>query len=274
MNTEMLELAVDCVRSSGAALLRCAGRAGNVRVKENPASIVTDADLESERIILEKIRRYCPDHGIIAEESGFMPGAGDYTWVVDPLDGTSNFAAGLPWYGVILAVMERGIPVIGAMYLPVEDTLYTCRRGEGVLRDGTRVRVTEATELGTVLCAYSFDPSHDRGRTAREARALERIVGSVRNVRSTNSLVDFCYTLDGRFGACVNQATRIWDIAASCLMFPEAGGVFTGTRGEPIVFQLDGDVARRNHPVAGSSPALHPHLLALLDDRTELRQSP
>jgi myo-inositol-1(or 4)-monophosphatase len=262
----MLDLAVDCVKSAGAALLRYSGAVGQVRVKENPASIVTDADLHSEQIIIGKIRERYPDHGIIAEESGFLPGKSDYTWVIDPLDGTSNFAAGLPWFGVILAVLERGVPVLGAMYMPVRNTLYTCERGDGVLRDGTLVRVTAETELSSVLCAYSFDPSFDPVRTRREVRALESIVGRVRNIRSTNSLVDFCYTIDGRMGVCVNQASRIWDIAAASLMFPEAGGVFTDTRGREISFKLDSEVTTRNYSIVGSNPVLHPRIISLLAD--------
>ena len=92
----MIDLAVDCVKSAGEVLLRHFGAGGRVRVKENRASIVTEADLASERTILAKIRARHPDHGVVAEESGFAPGTADFTWVVDPLDGTSNFAAGIP----------------------------------------------------------------------------------------------------------------------------------------------------------------------------------
>ncbi len=260
----MLDLIVDCVQSAGEVLRRHFGAAGSVRIKESQASIVTDADLASERAILAKIRARHPDHGIIAEESGFAPGASDFTWVVDPLDGTSNYAAGIPWFGVILALLEGNEPVAGAMYLPVSDTLYTCEKGGGVLRDGVPVGVSGATELSKVLCAYALDPSDDPARTAREVRVLAKVVRGVRNVRSTNSLVDFCYTLDGRLGACVNQASRIWDIAASCLMFPEAGGLFTDARGQRISFVLDGQVAARSYSVVGANPALHGSLVRLM----------
>ena len=109
---------------------------------------------------------------------------------------------------MILALLEGNAPVVGAMYLPVSDTLYTCEKGDGVFRDGVRVSVSGATELSAVLCAYALDPSEDAGPDgARGARAREDSCGCVRNVRSTNSLVDFCYTLDGRLGGCVNQAT-------------------------------------------------------------------
>ncbi len=260
----MIDLAVDCVKSAGEVLLQHFGSGGRVRVKENQASIVTDADLASERIILSKIRARHPDHGIVAEESGFAAGTGGFTWVVDPLDGTSNFAAGIPWFGVILALLEGNVPVVGAMYLPVSDTLYTCEKGGGVFRDGVRVSVSGATELSTVLCAYGLDPSEDAARTAREVRTLEKVVRGVRNVRSTNSLVDFCYTLDGRLGACVNRSSRIWDIAASCLMFPEAGGLLTDARGDGIVFLLDGEVTARSYSVVGANPALHASLMDLI----------
>ena len=227
--------------------------------------MVTAADLASERCILQLIRARFPDHGTLAEETGFAPGSSDLTWVIDPLDGTSNFAAGLPWFGVLMALLERDQPVLAAMYLPVTGALYLSERGQGVTRDGTPVRMTDATSLASVLCSYAMDVAEDPAEVSRQCLGLGRVVQQVRNVRATNCCVDLCHTIDGRYGGYINHCTRIWDIAASCLMFPEAGGVLTDLSGAPIRLDLGAEATRCNYPVLGASTTLHPALVAALD---------
>jgi myo-inositol-1(or 4)-monophosphatase len=260
----MLDLAIDCVKSAGALLMRYRGACLSVKIKENQSSIVTDADLASEQCIVQKIRARFPEHRIISEETGILEAKSDFTWVVDPLDGTSNFAAGLPWFGVIVAVFKGRTPVVGAMFLPASDELYTCEQGGGVLRNSVPVRLNRETDPAAVLCSYGLDASEDASRTAAETRALYAIARAVRNVRSTNSLVDFCYTLDGRMGACINQSTRIWDIGAAALMFATAGGALTDLGGNSIQFQLDGTACSREYAVLGANQVLHARLLSVL----------
>lgn len=260
----MRELMIESVRAAGRVLLDHFERVGEVRVKESHSSVVTAADLASERCLVERIRARHPGHGIVAEEGGYQPGSEPWTWVIDPLDGTSNFAAGLPWFGVLLAVLEHGVPVLGAAYLPATDTLYSAEAGQGTLRDGVPVGVTGETDLTKVLCAFGLDASSDEAATLEGARMLARLVTRSRNVRTTNSLVDCCYTVDGRLGAWVNLATRIWDIAAPRLLLQEAGGLLTDLEGAPIAFRLDSEPFDRNYPVVGASRALHPQVLAAL----------
>ena len=152
---------------------------------------------------------------------------------------------------------------MGAAYLPVTETLYFAEVGEGVRRNGKRVHITAEADLRNVLCAYSMDASPDVGKMQREAAVMTRLVNGVRNVRSTNCLLDFCYTIDGRFGACVNQNTMIWDIAPIILMLEEAGGVLTDVEGRPLELSVDADYDRR-YAVAGASQALHRQILDLI----------
>jgi myo-inositol-1(or 4)-monophosphatase len=257
-------LLITAVKTAGRVLLDHFGKTGEVRTKETHSSVVTAADLASEHCLIELIRSRHPHHGILAEESGFQPGSEPLVWVIDPLDGTSNFAAGLPWFGVLLAVLDRGVPILGAAYLPVTDTLYWAEEGQGVYRDGVAVRVTEATELRQVLCAFGLDASTDDAATLQAAGRLARLVNRSRNVRATNSLLDCCYTVDGRLGGWVNLATRIWDIAALRLMLQEAGGLLTDVAGDPICFRLESEPFDRNYPVVGASLALHPQVLAAI----------
>lgn len=260
----MKDLMVECVRSAGSILLDHFGKVTHVRVKENQSSVVTDADVAAERRIVELIRARFPDHSIIAEESGFQRRSPEWTWVVDPLDGTSNFAAGVPWFGVMIGVLRRDVPVLGALYLPVPHTLYTCAQGAGTQRDGVPVRVTAETDLRKMLVSYGLDADGSERKAREETEILTRLVRRARNVRMTNCLVDFCYAIDGRFGGAINQSTKIWDIAAISLALKEAGGVLADFAGNEIEFRADKEPWDRNYPVVGASRAMLTQLVEVL----------
>jgi myo-inositol-1(or 4)-monophosphatase len=253
---------VECVRMGGEVLRGYFGKLVHPRQKEAASSVVCDADLDSERRILRHIQARFPGHNTIAEESGRVWRGSEYTWVIDPLDGTSNFVASIPWFGVQIALLRGTEPILGAMYLPLEDTLYFAQAGHGAYRNGKKVRVTAEPDLQRVLCAFGFDPAPIR-RSRRSIELLFRVAAAVRNTRSTNSLVDFCYTVDGRFGGCINLKTKIWDIAPVALILPEAGGKFTYLDGSRIVFELDARGINRNYMILGSSTRLHAKLAAL-----------
>ena len=251
-----------CVKAGGEIVRGYFGRVIHPRQKEAASSVVCDADLASEKCILGIIHSHFPGDNIIAEESGRRWRDSEYTWVIDPLDGTSNFVAGIPWFGVQVALLRGTEPVLGAMYLPIEDTLYFAQAGKGACRNGKPVRVTAETDLQKVLCAFGFDPP-PRRRVRESIELLFRVAGAVRNTRATNSLVDFCYTIDGRLGACMNLKTMIWDIAPVALLLPEAGGKFTYLDGSPIVFTLDEDAVNRQYAILGASAHLHTKLARL-----------
>jgi myo-inositol-1(or 4)-monophosphatase len=260
----MRETLVECATSAGGILMERFGRVREIRFKEDRSSIVTEADLASERHILARLQAQYPHDNIIAEETGFLGRGGDRTWVIDPLDGTSNFAAGIPWFGVMITVLEQATPVLAAMYLPVEQTLYVSARGAGVQRNGRPVRVTAETDLRNTLCAHAMDAASDPDVARWRALLHGRLIQGARNLRATNSLVDFAYVIDGRFGAVVNHASKIWDIAASALMLPEAGGTLTDLRGQEVELSPGAPGVARTYAVVGSSRALLPQLLAQL----------
>lgn len=258
------ETLLECVRPAGEILLRHFGRNPAVRSKGRQSDIVTEADLAAERWITGHIRGRHPEHSLLAEESGYERRPSEFTWVIDPLDGTSNFAAGLPWFGVQVALLQRGAPILAAMFLPATGTLYWGEKGRGVWRDGQPVRVTGESRLKNVLVGYGVDAYADDAEQRRQVDLLHRVVRAVRNLRATNCLLDFCFTLDGRLGGFLNFNTKIWDIAPLALMLPEAGGRLTAVAGGEIVFRLDTEPFDRNYTVLGASAALHPQLLAVV----------
>jgi myo-inositol-1(or 4)-monophosphatase len=260
-----LELAIEAATSAGALLRERFGGRQPARCKDNLSSVVTELDLLSERQIVTLLRRHYPEHNLLAEESGLEHHGSAFTWVIDPLDGTSNFAAGIPWYGVMISLFDGLWPVTAAMYLPADDLLYTAEAGRGARRNGIPLRMSGQAELNQVLIAVAADASVDEAATRRQAVNYGRLLNRVRNVRATNCLVDFAFTIDERFGGFVNYSTRVWDIAAAWLVLREAGGRMTDLRGEAIRFSLDADACSRNYGVVGASPGVHAQLVTLLN---------
>ncbi len=245
---------------AGRVLLTHFGKVKDIRLKGNTSSVVCEADLAAEKSIIDHLRKLYPDHGIISEEAGCLAGTSEYIWIIDPLDGTSNFVAGIPWFGVQIALMVNGRAEMAVMYLPCDDQLYFAEAGKGATRNGRKVAVTAGTDLKQVLCAFGFDPGVGEDEARSTMALLRRVSARVRNVRATNSLVDFCYTIDGRLGGAINLNTKIWDIAPVSLVLPEAGGLFTGLDGKPLKFDLTASACSRSYKILGAARQLHTRL--------------
>ena len=258
------------LRTSGDTLMSHLGKTSAATVKESISSVVTEADLASEKVILEILLDTPESYNIITEESGYMDNGSEFTWVVDPLDGTSNFAAGLPWFGIIIALFYKDIPVLGGMYLPVDKDIYITEQDEGSWKNGEALRISSSPKLEEHLVAYSFDFSDTPGKTESEMEILRKLSKKVRNIRSTNSLVDFCYLTDGRLGAALNQTTRIWDIAVPWLMIREAGGTVTDIGGNEIRFDLSQEAVNLNYTILASCAGLHKQLLKTIEHKKDL----
>ena len=252
---------LSALKKGGETLMKHLGLTTDATVKESISSVVTEADLASEKVILEILLSSVDPYNIITEETGYMDGGSDYTWVVDPLDGTSNFAAGLPWFGVIIALFHKEFPILGGMYLPVSKDVYLTEMGKGSWKNGEAIQVTDSDGLTEQLVAYSFDFSDAPGKTESEMEILKKLSKKVRNIRSTNSLVDFCYTADGRLGATLNQTTKIWDIAVPWLMIREGGGRVTDIQGKEIRFDLSATTFDQNYTILASGAKLHETLM-------------
>src|SRR5215831_9784874 len=208
----MIDDAIAWAREAGQLLLGHFGRATAAMQKSDLSNVVTAADVASEQKIVRAIRKRHPTHSIIAEETGCDLRDSDFTWVIDPLDGTSNFAAGIPWFGVLIALLRSGEPVLGVLHLPISGDVYCAERGGGAFRNDEPVSVTTEPLLRNVLWAWGMDAAVDDAAAARDAALLGRALQQVRNVRTTNSLVDAAYVADGRLGGMINRSTRIWDI--------------------------------------------------------------
>jgi len=249
----MKDLLITGLKFSGEKLLEYFNKPIEIKQKESQSSIVTEADIESEAIIIGLIQKRFPEHNIISEERGFINNRSEYTWIIDPLDGTSNFASGIPWFGILISVFKENTPVMGGAYLPVQDILYFAESGKGAFRNGKPLPKLENKDLKDSLIAFCVDYTEDIAFLNRGIEIFKYIVKGSRNIRSTNSLIDFIYVAEGKFGGVLNLYTKVWDISGLGLIISEAGGLMKNIDGNDIQFSIGEELVEENFPVITGS---------------------
>ena len=249
----MKNLLIKALRTSGKILLEYFNKPLEIKYKESQSSIVTEADLESEKIIINIIHETVPSHNIISEEAGFIDNNSEFTWIIDPLDGTSNFASGIPWFGVLITLFKDSKPVMAGAYLPVQDTLYFAEAGKGAFRDGVQLPMLENKKVKDSLFAFCVDYTEDEEFLNKGIEIYKYIIKHSRNIRSTNSLIDFIYVAEGKFGGVLNLYTKVWDISGLGLIISEAGGIMKNINGNGIQFSVGKSIIEENFPVLAGS---------------------
>jgi len=255
-----LRTATEASREAGALILQeLSGLKPQNKKKKGPSDFVTRVDRASERLILDRIRREFPDDHILSEEAGgTAPGADvEDLWVVDPLDGTSNFIHRFPLFCVSIAYCQRGRPVVGAIFDPVHQELFSCKRDEGVWLNGAPVNVSDVTDLGPAYIATGFPARFKREAEPyfRQFRAVFEAVAGLR--RGGSAALDLAYVACGRFDGFWEPRLSPWDMAAGMLMVEAGGGVVSSEAGQPWSLDAKGIIA--------GNPDLHPKLVELLE---------
>ncbi len=262
--TNLKDFIEETLRKAGSIVNQGFEKVQQVSVKENQSNVLTETDIECERYLVSQIQSNFPDESIIAEESGFINQSSPFTWIVDPIDGTSNYAVGLPWFGIMYARLENWIPVICGIYLPVINEMYFAQKDRGSTLNGLPIHVTSETQLANVLVNYQIDYSPDQKKLQRELEMIKILVENGRNLRITNSCIDFCMLASGKIGVGANQCAKIWDVAPLYLLITEAGGVYTDINGKQIRLLSDSKNFTRNFSSLAAPPILHKQLQTLL----------
>lgn len=252
----MKETLIRALKTAGAELLNHFGTTVETTQKESQSSVVTKADLKSDAMIVKLITDKFPRHNIISEEGGFINNNSKYTWIIDPLDGTSNFASAIPWFGVLIALFEDSAPIMGGAYLPVYDQLFFAEKGKGAMKNGVPFISDKTRTLKNSLVAFSVDFTDNESELENSISIYRNLVKSARNIRSTNCLIDFLNVAESKFGACINLYTRIWDIAPLGLIISEAGGIMKDISGREILYSFDDGISERNFPVMAGSGSI------------------
>jgi myo-inositol-1(or 4)-monophosphatase len=190
--------------------------------KSSATDVVTEVDHRAEALVLEGVRRHRPGDGYVGEEGADVASTTGVVWIVDPLDGTTNYVYGLPAYAVSIGVVVDGRPTVGVVHDSARDEMFHAVAGRGAFLDGRPIRVSARSDLATALVATGF--GYDAGLRARQAALLPEVVPRVRDIRRSGSCaIDLCWTACGRVDAFYEHGPADWDVAAGLLVAEEAG---------------------------------------------------
>jgi len=253
-----LEAALGAARATGEVLRDGFGLRRQVRYK-GEVDLVTEMDERAEGIIREALLGAYPSYGMLAEEGGALPGEEDARWIVDPLDGTTNYAHGLPVFAVSIALEKAGEVVLGVVHDPMREETFVAERGEGANLNGEPISVSETDELVRALVVTGFP--YDRDEVPATVDLFGHFSMLVQGMRRLGSAaLDLCYVASGRLDAYYERGGYAWDFAAGSLILEEAGGKLTDYKGRP--FEIEGK------EVVASNGLLHPKLIEFTREYT------
>jgi len=245
----MLNIAIRAARSAGELILRSIDNIGALKVHQKSRNdFASEVDKSAEYEIIRIINSAYPEHSIIAEESGHHPG-NDYVWIIDPLDGTTNFLHGFPQYAISIALTHKGKLTQAVIYDPLRDELFCASQGGGALLNDRKIRVSQHTHLQGSLLGTGFPFKHQQHLDAY-LEMFKALHGDSAGIRRTGSAaLDLAYLAAGRLDGFWEIGLRPWDMAAGILLVQEAGGVVTD-------FSFDHHFMKSGNIIAGN-PKMH-----------------
>jgi myo-inositol-1(or 4)-monophosphatase len=258
----IINVMVQTALKAGRSLARDFGEVQNLQVSlKGPGDYVSQADRKAEKIIFEELSRARPGYSFLMEESGAVEGADpQHRWLVDPLDGTTNFLHAIPLFSVSIALERQGQLVAGVVYNPAMDELYTAERGQGAFMNDRRMRVSARRKLEDTVIGTGV-PHLGRGHHPSYLEEMRSVMARVAGIRRMGSAaLDLAFVAAGRMDGFWESGLSPWDVAAGALLVREAGGFVTGTSGSHEIFDQETIVAGNAH--------VHSALLKLLGPRT------
>ena len=253
----MLNIAVRAARRAGSIINRAALDGSALEVKSKQVNdYVTQVDRAAEEAIMDVVRKAYPEHGFLAEESGASADQAEVRWIIDPLDGTTNFIHGFPQYCTSIAVEQRGALAHAVIYDPARNELFTASKGGGAFLNDRRIRVSKCRRLQDALVGTGF-PFKELKRVDLYLAQLKRLMSETSGVRRAGAAaLDLAYVACGRLDAFWELGLSPWDMAAGALLIQEAGGLVGGLTGESDFLQ-SGDIT-------AATPKIFPTLLQAL----------
>lgn len=255
----MLNIAIRAARNAGDIILRASEHVDHIQVdNKEQHDFVTEIDRQAEQEIIKVIKAAYPEHAILAEESGQHEG-NDYTWIIDPLDGTTNFLHGFPHYAVSIALKHKNRLEVGVVYLPLSNELFTANRGAGAMLNNRRIRVTQQASLAGSLIGTGFPFKAEQQRYLEAYLDMFKAVCmNTSGIRRTGSAaIDLAYLAMGRLDSFWEVDLKSWDMAAGVLLVKEAGGVVTD-------LSFNDSYLESGHIIAGN-PKMHQLMYQLIE---------
>ena len=230
----MINKVIQISKEAGKIVKEGFGKNFSIEYKTNASNLVTEIDKKSEALIIDFINKEFPGHSVLAEESGEHGTSSEYHWVIDPLDGTTNFAHGLPIFAVSVGVQKNGETICGVVYDVMRDEIYSAEKGSGSFRNGMKLKVSSNDNLrkSVLVTGFPYDIAENPDH------AIERFIASLKAARAVRRLgsaaIDFCYVASGVFDGFWEVHLHPWDICAGKLIVEEAGGLVTNFYDEKI----------------------------------------
>lgn len=228
-----LNVAVDAARRAGRVILRFMDQLDRIEIKEKSANdLVTSIDTAAEYEIIEALTKSYPEYAILGEESGLKQANSEYTWIIDPLDGTRNYAHGFPQFAVSIALQKHDEIEVSVVFDPVRNELFTAHKGSGAFLNNRRIRVSSTAKCEKALIGTGI-PFRDEALLPDYLASFNRIVSDVADIRRAGSAaLDLAYVAAGRLDGFWEASLQTWDIAAGYLLVNEAGGTLTNYKGQ------------------------------------------
>jgi myo-inositol-1(or 4)-monophosphatase len=258
LHSALINVMVKAARRAGRSLKRDLGEIEHLQVSlKGPANFVTKADKRAEEMLHDDLTKARPGYGFIGEEGGSRDGADkSHTWIVDPLDGTTNFLHGIPHFAISIGLQREGVMIAGLIYNPANDDLYIAERGKGAFLNDARLRVAGRRQLieCVIACGLPHIGRGDHALSRDEMTELQPRVAGLR--RFGAAALDMAYIAAGRFDGYWERNLQPWDLAAGTIIVREAGGIVTGITG-------DDDALQTGHVVCGNE-YVHAELVKIL----------
>lgn len=252
----MIDNLIEIAKESGEIIRDGFGKNLDIQYKTNETNLVTQIDKASEKVIIDYIKKKFPGHGILAEESGSVKDGNEYFWVVDPLDGTTNFAHGLPIFSVSIGLQKNGETIAGVVYDVMQNIIYSAELGSGAYANSKRIKVNENDKLnhGVLVTGFPYNISENPYNALEKFIALTKVARGVRRLGS--AAIDFCYVAKGVFDGFWEVYLNPWDVCAGILIVEEAGGKVTDFEGNNT------DIFSKKF--LASNKKIHPKLIEIL----------
>ncbi|MCL4558823.1 MAG: inositol monophosphatase [Deltaproteobacteria bacterium] len=243
---ELLNIAIKSARTAGTIINKRINTPKRVSYK-GIVDLVTDVDTLCEKTIIQVINRRFPSHSILAEELGSVPGKSDYRWIIDPIDGTTNFYHSYPFVSVSIALEHKGIVIVGVVYDPLKKELFYATKGRGAFLNDKRLHVSSVNTIEDALLSTGF-PYDIRTSSENNLDNWIKFIRRAQAIRRDGSAaLDLCYVAAGRFDGFWEMKLKPWDVAAGSLIIGEAGGTVTDFHGNKYSIYTDHIVAANPH---------------------------
>lgn len=255
----------DLLNKTSEIALKNFGKVSSIAKEGDSNQVLTETDLAISKYLVERIKKEFPEHNIIDEETGVINNRSQYTWILDPIDGTSNFAIGLPTYGIMIGLLQNGTPIAGGIALPSIGEIYIAAKKEGTFCNGKKIQLASKQNLASSLIAYGIDGHQENPDfTEKECQDLAKIILHIRNLRTSNSCYDVAMVVKGKYGAWINRSQKIWDNVAEHIVAEESGATVTDFNGNPLKYSNAVNRIKEDFTICLAPPQIHSELMKII----------